>query len=92
MKTKTTNKKTKNEITKDMTFAEILEKHPETGSVLLESGLHCIGCGGAMYETLEQGCMMHGFSKKQIGDLVKTLNGWILLQKEHEAIVKEKRK
>jgi len=81
MKTKT---KKINAITKDMTFAEILEKHPETGSVLFERGLHCIGCGGAMYETLEQGCMMHGFSKKQIDDLVKTLNDYLSLKKEKE--------
>jgi len=64
----------KDSITKDMTFAEILEKHPEVGNDLFEAGLHCIGCGGAMYETLEQGCSMHGFSKKQIDDLIKILN------------------
>lgn len=71
-----TNKENKNnQISKNMTFAEILEKFPEAGNVLFESGLHCIGCGGAMYETIEQGCMMHGFSKKQIEDLIKKLNG-----------------
>lgn len=64
----------KDSITKDMTFAEILEKRPEVGNELFEAGLHCIGCGGAMYETIEQGCMMHGFSKKQIEDLIKRLN------------------
>ncbi len=64
----------KKEISKKMTFAEILEKYPEAGNVLFESGLHCIGCGGAMYETIEQGCLMHGFSKKQIDDLIKRLN------------------
>jgi hybrid cluster-associated redox disulfide protein len=67
-------KNKENKITKKMTFAEILEKHPEVGNILFESGLHCIGCGGAMYETLEQGCMMHGFSKKQIDDLIKRMN------------------
>jgi hybrid cluster-associated redox disulfide protein len=66
--------KTKKGITKEMTFAEIMEKHPKSMNILFESGLHCIGCGGAMYETLEQGCMMHGFSKKQIDELIKKLN------------------
>ncbi|MCL5018141.1 MAG: DUF1858 domain-containing protein [Candidatus Pacearchaeota archaeon] len=65
----------KKEISKNMTFAEVLEKYPESANILFESGLHCIGCGGAMYETIEQGCMMHGFSKKQIDDLIKKLNG-----------------
>lgn len=57
-----------------MTFAELLNKNPECANILFESGLHCIGCGGAMYETIEQGCAMHGFSKKQIEDLIKKLN------------------
>ncbi|VVB83858.1 Uncharacterised protein [uncultured archaeon] len=70
MKTKTA----KDEIRKDMTFAELLEKHPETANDLFEAGLHCIGCGGAMYETIEQGCQMHGFSKKEIDELIKKLN------------------
>ncbi len=67
-------KTTKKEISKKMTFAEVLETYPELGNVLFESGLHCIGCGGAMYETIEQGCLMHGFSKKQIDDLIKKMN------------------
>jgi hybrid cluster-associated redox disulfide protein len=69
---KTTKKKEL--ISKKMTFAELLNKSPESANILFESGLHCIGCGGAMYETIEQGCLMHGFSKKQIDDLIKKLN------------------
>lgn len=71
MKKETTNKK---EITKKMIFAELLEKHPEAANILFESGLHCIGCGGAMYESIEQGCMAHGFLKKEIDDLIKKIN------------------
>ena len=76
-KMKKTAKKTKNEINairKNMLFSELLNKHPETAEVLFESGLHCIGCGGAMYETIEQGCLAHGFSRKQIDDLIVELN------------------
>jgi len=74
IKTKKKAVKNKNEISKEMTFAELLNKNPESANILFESGLHCIGCGGAMYETIEQGCLMHGFSKKQIEDLIKKLN------------------
>ena len=66
--------KTKDAISKNMIFAELLEKHPEAANTLFESGLHCIGCGGAMYESIEQGCMAHGFSKKEMDDLIKKLN------------------
>jgi len=64
----------KSKITKKMTFAEILEKHPKSANILFESGLHCIGCGMAMHETFEQGCLAHGFSEKQINELIKKLN------------------
>ena len=71
---KTIKNKTKNGITREMTFAELMEKHSDAANTLFESGLHCIGCGMAMYETLEQGCMAHGMNKKQIDDLIKKLN------------------
>lgn len=61
-------------ITKEMTFAEIMEKHPDAANVLFDSGMHCIGCGMAMYETLEQGCLAHGMNKKKIDNLIKKLN------------------
>ena len=67
-------KKSKKGVTRNMTFAEILEKHPESADVLFESGLHCIGCGAAMYETLEQGCQAHGMNKKQIDVLINKIN------------------
>ena len=72
MKTKKT--ETNGKVTRKMTFAEILEKHPESADVLFESGLHCIGCGMAMYETLEQGCQAHGMNKKEIDELIDKVN------------------
>lgn len=67
-------KNKKDLISREMTFSEILEKHPDAANVLFESGLHCIGCHMAMYETLEQGCLAHGMNKKQIDELIKKLN------------------
>jgi hybrid cluster-associated redox disulfide protein len=63
--------KEKQKITKDMTFSEILEKKPEAAEILLEEGMHCIGCPMSQMETLEQGCNSHGVDVK---DVVKKLN------------------
>jgi len=65
-------KKQKVKITKKMTFNEILEKNPESVMILLEKGMHCIGCGMAGFETLEQGALAHGID---VDELVKELNG-----------------
>jgi len=64
----------KKAVTKNTTFAEILEKYPESANVLFESGLHCIGCGLAANETIEQGCLAHGMNKKEIDELIKKIN------------------
>lgn len=63
--------KTEQEITKKMNFSEILEKKPEAIGILLENGMHCIGCPMAQMETLEEGCMTHGLDADK---LVKEIN------------------
>jgi hybrid cluster-associated redox disulfide protein len=60
-------------ITPKTKLKDLMENEKAIG-ILFESGLHCIGCGMAMYETLEQGCLAHGMNKKQIDELIKKLN------------------
>ena len=67
-------KETKFEAKKEMTFAQLLTKKPEAMNILFENGLHCIGCHMSAYETIEQGCLAHGMSDKEIDALVKQLN------------------
>jgi len=64
-----------NKITKDMTFGEVLKKHPETVKTFFEYGMHCFGCHLAVSETIEQGALAHGVSVDQlIEDLNKTVS------------------
>jgi len=62
--------KTKKEqkITKDMSIAETVSKHPETIPILMKHGMHCIGCPMAMQETLEQGLSAHGIDVDKVID------------------------
>ncbi len=61
-------------ITKKTKLSEVLQKNPEAATTLFEAGLSCVGCPMAMQETIEQGCLAHGMSKKEIDELVKRLN------------------
>lgn len=65
-------------ITKDMTIGSILEGHPDKAmklsEVMAKAGLHCVGCGAATFETLEQGVIGHGFNEDILNKLVKDLN------------------
>ena len=47
-------------ITKDMTIGEILRTNPNVAPVLLEAGMHCLGCPSAQAESLEEAAMVHG--------------------------------
>ncbi|MDD5193114.1 MAG: DUF1858 domain-containing protein [Candidatus Nanoarchaeia archaeon] len=64
-------KKESKNITKNMSFSEIIEKNPEAIGILMGRGMHCIGCGMAAMETLEQGALMHGMNPDE---LVKEIN------------------
>lgn len=45
---------------KDMTFHQALQVSPEVAKVLGQFNLGCVGCMGAMNETIEQGARAHG--------------------------------
>ncbi|MDP3027282.1 MAG: DUF1858 domain-containing protein [Nanoarchaeota archaeon] len=63
--------KTKEKITKKMSFSEILEKFPEAAETLFESGMHCCGCPMSANESLEQGAIAHGINPDK---LIEKLN------------------
>lgn len=48
------------QITKDMTIGEILRTNPDVAPVLMEAGMHCLGCPSAQAESLEEAAMVHG--------------------------------
>ena len=47
-------------ITKDMTIGEVLMTDQNTIPVLLEAGMHCLGCPASQGESLEEAAMVHG--------------------------------
>ncbi len=59
------------QITKDMTFAQVMRMHPDVVKVFAKYNLGCICCMGAQAETLEQGCSAHGLD---VDEVVNDLN------------------
>lgn len=57
-------------ITKDMTIGEILRVDPDVVSILLDAGMHCLGCPASQGETLEEAAMVHGID---IDELMKKI-------------------
>ena len=59
-------KKGKKKITKEMTFAELMELDSEAGAKLAECGMFCGGCPMAQFETIENGAAAHGVDVVQL--------------------------
>ena len=58
-------------IEKTTKIGELLESVPEKADILLEAGMHCLGCPASQAETLEEACMVHGID---IEELLAKLN------------------
>ena len=61
-------------ITKDMLITDILEKDPEIAGILMNLGMHCIGCPASQGETLEEAAMVHGIDPEL---LLARLNNYL---------------
>ena len=59
------------EFNKDTRIGEILEKAPEKAEILLEAGMHCLGCPASQAETIAEACDVHGID---VEELIKKLN------------------
>ena len=58
-------------IEKTITIGELLEIAPEKADILLEAGMHCLGCPASQAETIEEACTVHGID---VNELVEKLN------------------
>ena len=46
--------------TKNTTIGELLSVYPECAPILMQIGMHCLGCPSAQMETLGEAAMVHG--------------------------------
>lgn len=58
-------------ITKEMTMGELLSIDRGVAVVLMNAGMHCIGCPSSIGESLEEACMVHGI---EVDGLLKNIN------------------
>ena len=60
-------------IAKDMTIGEILRANPNVAPVLLEAGMHCLGCPSAQGESLAEAAMVHGLNIDELMEKIAAL-------------------
>lgn len=61
-------------VTKDMLIGEIIGLDPQMPVVLMEGGMHCVGCPSSQAESIEEAAMVHGIEPDV---LVARLNAYL---------------
>lgn len=61
-------------VNKEMSIGEVLRINRGTAHILMEFGMHCLGCPAASAESLEDACGAHG---ADVEELVDQLNNYL---------------
>lgn len=63
------------QVTKEMSILDIVQKYPQSLEVFAKYGLGCIGCAAARFENLEAGAKVHGFDPDEMVAEINALLG-----------------
>lgn len=61
-------------ITADMNIQRVIEQYPAVSDVLIDYGLHCVGCAISQYESIERGARAHGMDDQTFESMMKEIN------------------
>lgn len=61
-------------VTKDMVIGQILQINEGVIPILMQSGMHCLGCPSSQMESLEDACLVHGIDADA---LINELNAFL---------------
>lgn len=64
-------------ITKDMIIGQIIQINEGLVPILMQAGMHCLGCPSSQMESLEDACLVHGID---CDALVAELNAFLSAQ------------
>ena len=61
------------EITKDTLIGEMLEQDMGIAYILMQCGMHCVGCPSSIGESLEEACAVHGLD---VGAVLENIHAY----------------
>ena len=61
-------------VTKDMTIGELIRNFPQVAPILMQVGMHCLGCPSAQAESIGDAAMVHGLD---VEVLVEKINAFL---------------
>lgn len=69
----------KTQVTKDMLIGDMLRLDIGIASILMASGMGCVGCPSAQGESLEEAAMVHGMD---CDELLARINEYLALKED----------
>ena len=60
------------DINKNTTIGEMLRLKPQAAPVLMEMGMHCLGCPSASGESIGEAAMVHGVDADALVERINT--------------------
>src|SRR3989344_7192885 len=71
-------------VTKDMIIGDVLKQYPDVAVIMLEHGLHCVGCHANVFDPIEAGSLGHGLDEGTVERMVDQMNEFIGSAKKEE--------
>jgi len=65
------------EVTKDMVIGDIIAIDREIIPILMQAGMHCVGCPASQGETLEEASLVHDMD---VDEIVNEINAYLAAQ------------
>ena len=54
------------QVNHDTIIGEMLGINPEISDILMDYGMHCVGCAAASGETIAEACAVHGIDADEL--------------------------
>lgn len=62
------------QVNKEMIIGEILQLDRGVAPILMQAGMHCLGCPSSQMESLEDACAVHGLN---VDTLIEQINTYL---------------
>lgn len=62
------------QVNKEMIIGEILQLDRGIAPILMQAGMHCLGCPSSQMESLEDACAVHGLN---VDTLIEQINNYL---------------
>ncbi len=67
-------------VDKSMTVLEALQMDSNIAGILMKAGMHCIFCGAAAGESLQEAGYVHGIGDEQMDEMIAEINDFLANQ------------